>query len=147
MAELQVVTFSLGKEDYAIPIAQIRGIIQYSEVTKLPNVPTYMEGVISHRGTVVSVIDLAKFFSIAGSSKAEKCALMLEVGGTEVAAMIDRVSEVISLDETMIEPPPASMVTGNYITGIGKMGNRLLILVDAALLIQHGGLGFTAGQN
>lgn len=147
MAEVQLVTFTLGKAEYAIPIAQVRGILEYSEITRLSDSPPHMEGVAGNRDAVVSVIDLAGFLSIAQRGNAGKYALMMEVEGIEAAAMIDKVSEVVCLEESAIEPPPSSMDTGDYIAGIGKMGKRLLILLDAASLIRNGQSGHGGALN
>jgi len=129
MAEEQLVLFSLGNEEYAISISQVKEIIQYKDATKLPNTPEYMEGIISLRGKIIPVIDLARRLNLAATKLNDKRALIIETAGQDIGIVVDEVTEVIRLQDSAIEPSPAA--TGNgYIRGIGKEGNRLLILLD-----------------
>lgn len=129
MAEEQLVLFSLGGEEYAISITQVKEIIQYKNATKLPNTPLYMEGIISLRGKIVPVVDLASRLELAVSENSDKRALIVETAGREIGIVVDEVTEVLQLQDSAIEPPPAATANG-YIRGIGKEGNRLLILLD-----------------
>lgn len=136
MAEEQLVLFSLGKEEYAVSISQVKEIIQYKEVTKLPNTPTYLEGIISLRGKIIPVVDLAMRLGLTIPKRSDKRALIIETVGRELGIVVDEVTEVIRLQDSDIEPPP--MATGNgYIRGIGKEGNRLLILLDVDKLFSE----------
>lgn len=129
MTEEQLVLFSLGKEEYAISITQVKEIIQYKEVTKLPNTPKYMEGIITLRGKIIPVIDLAMRLELAPLKKSDKRVLIIETAGWEIGIVVDEVTEVIRLQDSAIDPWQTT--TGNgYVRGIGKKGNRLLILLD-----------------
>ncbi|MDR3560836.1 MAG: chemotaxis protein CheW [Negativicutes bacterium] len=132
MAEEQLVLFRLGNEEYAIPITQVKEIIQFKEATKLPSTPVYMEGIISLRGKIIPVVDLAMRLELAAVKNADKRALIIETADREIGIVVDEVTEVIRLQDSAIELAPAG--TGNeqnsYIRGIGKEGNRLLILLD-----------------
>jgi len=129
VAEEQVVLFSLGGEEYAISITQVKEIIPYNEATKLPNTLEYMEGIISLRGKIIPVVNLALRLDLQTTKLGNKRALIIETAGREIGIVVDAVTEVIRIQDSAIEPPPAS--TGNgYIRGIGKEGNRLLIMLD-----------------
>lgn len=129
MAEEQLVLFSLGNEEYAISITQVKEIIQYKGVTKLPNTPAHMEGIITLRGKIIPVVNLALRLELAITKTEEQQAVIIETAGREIGIVVDEVTEVIRLQDNAIEPPPTA--TGNrYIRGIGKTGNRLLILLD-----------------
>lgn len=128
MAEEQLVLFSLGNEEYAISIFQVKEIINYKEATKLPHTPKYMEGIISLRGKIIPVIDLATRLELSAEKTAEKT-LIIETTGREIGIVVDEVTEVIRLQDSAIEAPPEAGAN-RYIRGIGKTGSRLLILLD-----------------
>ena len=134
MAEQQVVVFHLGQEEYCLPIGQVREIIQYQGATKLPGAPGHFEGIINLRGKIIPVIDLAKKFQLAAAS-GERQALIVEVGDNSLGVIVDSVTEVIRLQDGAIEVPPAQAASaGSCVRGIGKTGERLLILLDQANL-------------
>lgn len=129
MAEEQVVLFSLGREVYGISITQVKEIIQYRDATKLPNTPAYIEGIVSLRGKIIPVVDLALRLELSTTKADDKRAIIIETAGREIGIVVDEVTEVIRLQDSAIELAP--MATENsYIRGIGKEGNRLLILLD-----------------
>ncbi|MDR3591390.1 MAG: chemotaxis protein CheW [Negativicutes bacterium] len=136
MAEEQLVLFRLGNEEYAISITQVKEIIQYKGVTKLPNMPAYIEGIISLRGKIIPVIDLAMRLDLATSTTGEKRALIIETAEREIGIVVDEVTEVIHLADSAIEPSPAA-TGGGYIRGIGKAGSRLIILLDVNMLFSQ----------
>lgn len=136
MAEEQLVLFSLGNEEYAISITQVKEIIQYKEATKLPNTPAYMDGIISLRGKIIPVIDLALRLELAAAKVEDKRALIIEASGREIGIVVDEVTEVIRLQDSAIDPPPTATTNG-YIRGIGKDGSRLLILLDVDKLFSE----------
>jgi len=129
MAEEQLVLFSLGNVEYAISIAQVKEIIQYKGANKLPNSPGFMEGIINLRGKIIPVIDLARRLNLTTAGNADKRALIIESEGREIGIVVDAVTEVIRIQDNAIEPPPQTSAA-EYIRGIGKAGDRLLILLD-----------------
>lgn len=129
MTEEQLVLFSLGKEEYAISITQVKEIINYKDATKIPNTPEYMEGIITLRGKVIPVVNLALRLELATSKSDDKRALIVETAGREIGIVVDEVTEVIRIQDSAIDLPPTPTANG-YIRGIGKEGNRLLILLD-----------------
>ena len=130
MAEEQLVLFRLGTEEYGICISQVREIIQYKSATRLPRTPEFMEGIITLRGKVIAVIELAKRFGLAGRGGLDRRVVIIETGGQEIGIIVDEVTEVMRLQENAIEMTATIMVSNAYIRGIGKYGDRLLILLD-----------------
>lgn len=129
MAEEQLVLFRLGKEIYGISITQVKEIILYKEATKIPNTHSYMEGIISLRGKVIPVVSLAIKLEMNEAKGTEKRALIVETGNKDVGILVDDVTEVIRLQESAIELPPTT-TSNKYVRGIGKVDDRLLILLD-----------------
>lgn len=136
MAEEQFVSFTLGKEEYALAISQVREIIQYKTTTKLPNTPDYMEGVINLREKIIPVVDMAKRLGLPLGAQEARKALIIEAAGNEIGIVVDEVTEVIKIPDEAIEPPP-SMSGKGYIRGVGKVGARLMILLDAEKLFSQ----------
>lgn len=134
MAEQQMVLFLLGAEEYGIPISQVKEIIQYKGATRLPQTPDFMEGVINLRGKVIPVIELAKKFGLVTSEGSDRRAIIIETAGQEIGVIVDEVTEVVRLQDSAIEAAPTMTASNDYIRGIGKDGNRLLILLDVEKL-------------
>lgn len=130
MAEEQLVLFKLAQEEYAIAITQVKEIILYNGATRLPNVPEYMEGIINLRGNTIPVINLAQRLALTDvSSGGNKKALIIETAKQEFGIVVDEVTEVLILEDSAIEDAP-EMSSNDWIRGIGKAGDRLLILLD-----------------
>lgn len=131
MAEEQLVLFRLGVEEYGIPISQVREIIQYKGATRLPRTPEFMEGIINLRGKIIAVIELAKRFGLVGGGiDSDRRAVIIEAQGQEIGVIVDEVTEVMRLQDNAIEIASTMTVSNDYIRGIGKHGDRLLILLD-----------------
>lgn len=129
---LQLVTFSLGNEEYAVDILKVQGINRMKEITRLPNSPAYVEGVINLRGRVMPVIDLRKKFGLdAKENDSSSRTMIMDIGGITMGLVVDAVSEVPRIPANIVEPPPMAFETGTeFITGIAKLENRLIILLD-----------------
>ncbi len=143
MASEQLVVFQLGSEEYAVSISQVKEIIRYGGATKLPNTPEHMEGIINLRGKVIPVVDLAKRFDLARAKQGDTQALIVEAAGREVGMVVDEVSEVLRLEDTAIEPGQTVSHAGEFLRGIGKVGDRLLIILDLDKLFseeEHGSM-------
>jgi len=133
----QHLAFSVAGGDYALGILNVKEILQYEEVTKVPSTPRSIRGVINLRGSVVPVVDLAVKFGLPEASVTKRtCILVVEVdlGGapTVMGLMADAVSEVIELGSDDVEEPP-SFGTGvkvDYIVGMGKVGRKFVLLLD-----------------
>ncbi len=142
MSQEQVVVFSLGKEEYAVDISQVREIIRYQGATRIPNVPEYVEGIVNLRGKIITVVDLAKKMGLACAEQSEnRRALLLEASGKDLAVIVDAVSEVRWLAEANIESVTSEVeMLNDVIRGIGKDGERLIILLDVERLFASMGL-------
>lgn len=148
MAEEQLVVFQLKSgedqsvQEFGVPITQVQEINKLTKATKLPNAPDFIEGVINLRDKIIPVIDLKKRFSIPLTEYGEETRIMVvEVDGHTVGIIVDAVSEVLRLAEDAIEPPPAFIagITADYLTGVGKLNERLLIMLklDKVLTIEE----------
>ena len=138
---LQIVTFKLGNEEYAVDILEVQEINRMVEITSIPNAPSYVEGVINLRGKVIPVINLRKKFGLDSKEMDSQSRIMVVDIGSTVGLIVDSVSEVLRLSSDTIEPPPP-MTAGNgsseYIKGVGKLADRLLILLDIEKLLKNG---------
>ena len=135
--ELQYLTFRMAGEDYAIRILQVKEIIAYDSVTRVPGTPPWIRGVINLRGSVVPVVDLAVKFSLTASTVTQtSCIVIVEVklGGEQatMGILADSVDEVVFLSQQEVEPPPpfGSRVAVNYLYGIGKISGRFVLILD-----------------
>jgi purine-binding chemotaxis protein CheW len=129
----QVVVFQVADEHYAVDISGVREILRLPEITKVPHSPSFVEGVINPRGTVIPVIDLHKRFDLSERDSTNDTRVMvLNVGDSLVGAIVDSVSEVMTFTEEQVEPVDKLSVTisAQYITGVAKMEDRLAILLD-----------------
>ena len=141
--ELQIVGFRVGRETFGVPISLVHEIVRVPEITAVPDAPDYVEGVINLRGKIISVLDLRKRFGekqITGSKKNR--ILVVEVEGKMVGLIVDAASEVLKLPATDIDLPPNVFEDGelNYVTGVGKLRGRLIIMIDLTKILQKGEL-------
>lgn len=130
---MQLVSFKLGDETYGIEITKIREIILVGEITQLPETPPYVKGLINLRSTVIPVIDLRTRFSLPeGKLTAESRIMVLNVGSRTMGIVVDSVNEVLRVTQQQISPaPPAVTSSGNeYMTGLVRLKDDLLILLD-----------------
>ncbi|MGI6452186.1 MAG: chemotaxis protein CheW [Syntrophomonadaceae bacterium] len=135
--EVQLVVFSLkrGQElcEYGIPITTVQEIITITNPTQLPQTPDFVEGIINLRGKIIPIVDLKKRFNMGQSElHADTRSIVVELQGRTVGIIVDEVTEVLRVPAADIEPPPQgiSSVDADYLTGIGKIGNRLLVILD-----------------
>lgn len=135
---LQFVTFSLNKEEYAVDILNVQEINRITEITKVPNSPAFVEGVINLRGKVIPVVNLRKKFGLEDKPTDDTSRIIImEINGITNGLIVDSVSEVLRVPSSIIEPPPpmSSDVSSNYIKGIAKLEERLIVLLDIDRLI------------
>lgn len=130
--ELQLVIFRLAREEYGLPITKVQEINRLVPITKLPQTPSFMEGIINLRGRIIPVIDLRKRFQLPEAEQGEDNRIIIvEVNGQTVGITVDAVTEVVRLPGASVEPPPpAFILDAEYIHGVGKLDERLLILLN-----------------
>ncbi|MGB4700889.1 MAG: chemotaxis protein CheW [Syntrophomonadaceae bacterium] len=135
MSNSQYVIFSLGEEEYGINISYAQEIMRVpGQITKLPNMPAYIDGVFNLRGKVIPIIDLKKRFDFAQTERnADNRLLVIDLGNMLVGTIVDDVSEVLMIDEASIENLYSEIagIGKNCIQGICNMGDRLIVLLDA----------------
>ena len=132
---LQLVSFEIGTEEYASPILAVQEINRLMPITRVPHSPAAVEGVINLRGRIIPVIDMRKRFGLSPSAdEGEARIVVVEVGtdGRVIGFTVDRVHEVLRLDASIVDPTPTagSAVNADFIRGVGKLDDRLLILLD-----------------
>ena len=131
--DLQIVTFRVGEEDFSISILKVQEIIRMCEITKVPRSPEFVEGVINLRGKVIPVIDLRKRFGLPEAERNNDTrTIVVDCDGKVVGLIVDSVTEVLRLSESTVEAAPdiVSGVDSDYVAGVGKLDDRLVILLD-----------------
>ena len=135
---LQFVTFTLVNEEYAVDILNVQEINRITEITMVPNSPDYVEGVINLRGKVIPVINLRKKFNFEEKPTDDTSRIIImEIQGITNGLIVDSVSEVLRISSSSVEaaPPMSSDLQSQFIKGIAKLENRLIILIDLDRLL------------
>lgn len=131
---IQLVSFNLDHEEYGINVLKVREIIRMLNVTRVPNTPYYVEGVINLRGKVIPIISLRKKFNLAEADHDKRTRIMvMEVGGELMGFIVDEVSEVLRISEKEIQPPPpvvSSNIDQECMSGVINQAERLLVLLN-----------------
>ncbi len=138
--DLQIIGFRIGRETYGIGISAVREIVRVPEITAVPNAREAIEGVINLRGKIIPVMDLRKRFGEADTRTDKKSRiLVVEIENRLLGLLVNSASEVLNLAPSEIESPGSTFVEGesSYVTGVGKLGGRLIILLDIAKLLQR----------
>lgn len=135
---LQVVSFSLSNEEYGVDIGQVQEINRMVSITHVPRAPHFMEGVINLRGQLIPIIDLRTRFGMPRSEPTKNTRIVVtEIGSKRVGIVVDSVSEVLRIPLDQVEDAP-EMIAGvetEYIRGVGKVDDRLIIMLDLARVI------------
>ena len=131
---LQLVTFVVGTEEFAIPILSVREINRMMEITVVPHSPDFIEGVINLRGKIIPVMDLRKRFGGLEQTQdtSDSRIIVVEVNRRVIGFTVDRVNEVLRINAGIVDPPPpmACGIDSDYVEGVGKLDGRLLILLN-----------------
>jgi purine-binding chemotaxis protein CheW len=141
--EEQIVSFKLGKETFAVNVSQVREIGKVEDITRIPKMPDYIEGVMNLRGQITTVIDLKKRFGIvAGTGRtAQSRIIVAEIGDSQLGIMVDAVEDVMRISRSNISPPPKTLSVGvetNSLTGICKLGDKLVMMLDLGCIMSEG---------
>jgi purine-binding chemotaxis protein CheW len=137
--DFHLVTFNLG-EEYGVPIHQVQEIIRVSGITMVPNSPSYMEGVINLRGRVLPVLNLRRKLKLSPQDIGKESRIVVaEAGDKVIGLLVDAVSHVIKVSPESVESAPEEVleIDTDYITGVGKLKNRLVILLDLEKLLRR----------
>jgi len=137
LIDQKLLTFSLGKEGYGVSILKVKEIIGMLEITPVPRTPEFIKGVINLRGKIIPVMDLRLKFGMEQEEYNERtCIIVVEVtiNGNQrlLGVVVDMVSEVVNITSEQIEPPPeyGMSIEHNFILGIGKLKDRVVIIID-----------------
>lgn len=133
----QYLTFKLEEEIFALDIAKVREVLDFTRITKVPQTPDFMLGIINLRGAVVPVIDMRlKFGLTQAATTVNSCFIIVEIEldseATVLGALVDSVQEVMELDPDQIEPPPriGTRLNTKFIKGMGKRDDQFVIILD-----------------
>ncbi len=135
---LQLVTFLIEEEEFAVDILNIQGINMMMDITKVPNSPDFVEGIINLRGQVIPVIDLRKRLNLNQIEfTKDSRIIVVEIDDKVVGFIVDKVKEVLRIDSGITEPPPpmVSGVGSEFITAVAKLEDRLITLLDLQKLL------------
>ena len=144
-AQCQVLTFSLGAECFGVDVLSVREIRGWTAVTTIPHAPAGVLGVLNLRGAIVPILDLRLRLNLPAAEVTSQTVIVVmsvgePAGPTIFGLVVDAVADVIMLAEADVRPPPALASAGpaNYVTGLGMVAGRMVILLNAAALADHG---------
>jgi purine-binding chemotaxis protein CheW len=140
----EYLTFRLGAEEYGIDILRVQEIRSYEQPTRIANAPAFIKGVVNLRGVIVPIVDLRlKLACETAEYNDFTVVIVLNVRGRVVGAVVDSVSDVIELSKDHVKPAPEmnASVDTSFITGIGSLGDRMLILMDIERLMSSADMG------
>jgi purine-binding chemotaxis protein CheW len=130
---LQLVSFKIESEEFGIDILNVQEINKMTQITKVPGSPKFVEGVINLRGRVIPVVNLRLKMSLPDKEfDKDTRIIVVDLSGKTIGFLVDSVSEVLRISKNLFEAPPTMVasINSNYITAVGKLEDRLLILLD-----------------
>jgi len=138
--ERQMIIFNINKEEFGVDISDVREIIHYTDVTKIPGTEDYIEGIINLRGKIVVIIDLAKKVGLQQTQHdIHTRVIVMEAFGSTLGFIVDNCSEVLRLTGDAMHPPPpiiTSRINGEYVQNVGILGARMIIIMDLAKVVR-----------
>lgn len=140
MESNQIVVFKVGKEEYGIDIMRVLEIIDYREITLLPEVPDYIEGIVNIRSDIYPIINLRKRFRLKEqTTNVEAKIILMNLEELQVGVVVDDVCEILAINENIVEKTPKMLTRyeSKYITGVTKQDDRMILLLDIDLLISE----------
>jgi purine-binding chemotaxis protein CheW len=140
----QYLTLRLGEEEYAIDILRVQEIRSYEEPTKMVNSPTFVKGVVNLRGVIVPIVDLRLKLNMPDAPYNDfTVVIILNIQGTVIGAVVDGVSDVVTLDASVIRPAPQfdSAIESRFIVGLASLPDRMLIVMNMETLLSNAELG------
>ena len=139
MSELQTVVFSLNGQFYGAEASQVFQIIRYQEVTKVPRMPKFIEGIINYRGSVLPIINLNKRFELGELDINKKTKILVtKLGDKQAGFIVNDVTEIIKLSDEDIEPVPGLLYgeSNSFLTKVGKKGDMLVSIIDLEKILK-----------
>ena len=137
---LQLVSFKVNGEEFGVDILQVQEIIRTMKITKVPQSKDFVDGVINLRGRVIPVVNLRRRLGMEKIEEDNKTRIIVvEIGAKTIGFIVDEVNEVLRIPKSITEPPPKALngIDSNYITAVGKLEDRILILLDLKKLFSE----------
>ncbi|HEY9593910.1 MAG TPA: chemotaxis protein CheW [Spirochaetia bacterium] len=134
----QFISFSVGEEEYGLELLRVKEVIRIREITWLPKAPSFVKGIINLRGDVIPIIDLRDKFGLeAKENTAMTRVIVVEVEGRLMGMVVDSASQVVRIPADQIDPPPPVLggLSQEFITGVGKLDDKLIILLNADAIL------------
>lgn len=131
----QLVVFTLGSDDYGVPIAMVQEIIRHTPPRPIPGSPMHVLGVINLRGRIIPVVDLRARFGVIADPPADAKIVILEMNELTVGVVVDEVREVLTVASDRCEAPPEGAGQADYIDAVAKLEGRLLVILDMSRLL------------
>lgn len=131
-------TFHLGNEDYGIEIRYVLEIVGMQRITEVPDMPGFLKGVVNLRGQIIPVLDMRIRFNMSSRNYDERtCIIVVNIDNVQVGLVVDTINEVCHIAEEMVSPPPetAGASSAQYIHGMGKFGDEVVILLDGRKIV------------
>ena len=143
VAGSQFLTFRISEEEYGLDILRVQEIRSYEAPTRVANAPAFVKGVVNLRGVIVPILDMRIRLGQASEYNAFTVVIVLNVAGRVVGIVVDSVSDVLELSADEIKPRPEvpAAMDARFITGLGKLGDRMLILLDIQAMLQSPDFG------
>ena len=140
---LQMINFTVGGDEYAVEIQKVREVINFREITQLPKAPSFVKGIINLRGEVIPVIDLREKFGLTHDAYSPMTnVVIVEIGRKAVGVVVDSVRHVIRVAPSELAPSPPFIggLSGRYVSGVAKLGERLVVVLDMEKILTAGEL-------
>jgi purine-binding chemotaxis protein CheW len=129
----QLISFTVGAEEYGLELLRVKEVIRMRQITWLPKAPSCVKGIINLRGDVIPIIDLRERFGLASQEKSAMTrVIVVDVEGKSVGMVVDSASQVVRVPADQFDPPPSVMgaESRDFITAVGKLGEKLIIMID-----------------
>ena len=136
----KVVVFKIDNEEFAVSIIQVERILGYTEPTKIPESPDFIKGVITYQDEILPIMDLKKKFNLSNTElKDNPKIVVVKSEDKKVGLIVDLVSEVMNVDDSMIEEAPSIVkgISNEYISGMIKLNDRIIILIDTEKILTN----------
>ncbi len=134
----QFISFSVGEEEYGLELLRVKEVIRVREITWLPKAPSFVKGIINLRGDVIPIIDLRDKFGLeAKEATSMTRVIVVEVDGKLMGMIVDSASQVVRIPADQIDPPPPvfGSVSQEFITGVGKVDDKLIVLLNSDAIL------------
>ena len=145
----QLISFTVGDEEYGLELLRVKEVIRMRQITWLPKAPACVKGIINLRGDVIPIVDLRERFGLRQQQQtAMTRVIVVEVAGRPVGMVVDSASQVVRVPSDQFDPPPVLMGKGSrdFITAVGKTGDRLIIMIDVDTILSSEEMSQIAGS-